>query len=126
MQPLALIVAAVSALLFGIHITAGERQVARPMLASPFDPVARWTMYVCWHAVSLQLLLATVAAAWIGMQPATTVGAAVLMLIGALYLGYAILFVVLGRRSRIEGAWLKLGQWIAFAPAGAVALWAAL
>ena len=38
--------------------------------------------------------------------------------VSALYLGYAALFLLIGLRSGIPGAWHKLGQWMAFLPVG--------
>jgi len=113
-------------LLFAIHMTAGEKQCARPMLAADYDATARWTMYVCWHAVSAQLLLGGAALIWAGLGAPGTVGPALVGAISTLHLVYAVLFLGLAKLSKIERGWLQLGQWMAFLPLGVVGWWVVL
>ncbi|MEM9190734.1 MAG: hypothetical protein AAGF12_16230 [Myxococcota bacterium] len=113
----AVILGGLTLLLFVIHVTAGERGVAKPMLAADFSPTARWTMYVCWHAVSAQLFLGGVALIWAGLVPGE--GATlVVRAVSTLALAYAVLFLIIA--TRLERGWLKLGQWMAFLPLGVV------
>jgi len=112
-------------LLFAVHVTGGERDVARPMLAADYDATARWTMYVCWHAISAHLLLGGVTLVWAGLTDHAAAGVLVAA-ISTLHLVYAALFLLFAARSRLERGWLKLGQWIAFLPLGVVGWWAAL
>lgn len=117
-QYIPLVLGAGSLVLAYIHLTAGEREIARPILDSSVSPVAKRTMYVCWHAVSAHLLGAGVAllaaALWAGPVVAQTLVVAT----SVLYLTYAALFLIIGWTSGISGAWRRLGQWMAFLPLG--------
>ena len=112
--------------LFVVHVTAGEKECARPMLAADYDATARWTMYVCWHAISAHLLLGGGALLWAGATDSAVVGPVLVAVISTLRLVYAALFLVLAFVSRIERGWLKLPQWMGFLPLGLIGWWAAL
>lgn len=46
----------ISAVWLVVHLTAGERDVARPFLAvAALDPVVRETQYLCWHFTSVAI-----------------------------------------------------------------------
>ena len=111
---------AVTLFLFVVHVTAGEKQCARPMMAAGYDATARWTMYVCWHAISAHLLLGGGALIWAGAFGTPVVGDVLVAVISTLHLVYAALFIAFALRSRIERGWLALGQWMAFLPLGVV------
>jgi len=113
-------------ILFLVHVTAGERDCARPLLAASYDATARWTMYVCWHAVSAQLLAGGAALLWAGLAEGGAIGSTLVAVVSTMHLVYAGLFLVLSLRSGIERGWLKLGQWIAFLPLGVGGWWAVL
>ncbi|MGF1465520.1 MAG: hypothetical protein ACFCGT_05245 [Sandaracinaceae bacterium] len=121
-----ILLGALTLALFLIHVTAGERGCARPMLAADYDAVARWTMYACWHAVSAQLLLGGGALLWAGVADAPLVGRVLVAAVSSVHLVYAGLFGALILRSRLERGWLKLGQWMAFLPLGVVGWWSVL
>ena len=120
-----IVLGAITILLFGVHVTGGEREVARPMLAADYDATARWTMYVCWHAISAHLLIGGITLVWAGLNEGVAADVLVAA-ISTLHLVYAALFLLFAARSRIERGWLKLGQWIAFLPLGVIGWWAVI
>lgn len=107
-----------------VHMVGGGRSVLRPMLGAQFDPVARATMHVVWHAITAQLLMsgalfvAVSLGAWPEAGPRLVAGVSVLHLV------YAALFLAVAATSRLPRAWLALGQWMAFLPLGGLGLWA--
>lgn len=117
MSIVALVIGIASLVLAGIHVVVGGRQVARPMLGSSFDVVARDTMHVCWHIISAQLALSGVYLTVVAFAP-TAATDTMVRAIATLYLAYAVVFLWIAIASRRRGALLQLGQWIAFLPLG--------
>lgn len=117
MNVLALVIGICSLALAGLHLIAGGRQVARPMLAASFDVVARDTMHACWHLVSAQLVLAGACLTASGVAP-TAATDPLVRAVATLYLAYAAVFLWIAIASRRRRAVLQLGQWIAFLPLG--------
>ena len=113
-----LIVCGVATLgLVPVHVFGGGRDCLAPMREAQFDAVARETLHVCWHAVTAMLALGGGTLLWAGaVGGAAGMGAA--LLVSALHLCFAALFIAIGRASGIDGAWFKLGQWIAVLPLG--------
>jgi hypothetical protein len=117
----ALALAALAAFVtFLLHLIAGGRTVAAPLLrASDLPRVAKLTMYYCWHIVSLLLFLLSAALAYASLrEPQNT---ALLLLCLALVLGCAVwsLALAVGTRSRL---W-HLPQWTLFLAIGAPIAW---
>ena len=108
-----------------VHVLGGGKECARPLLGAELDRIAKLTLYACWHYVSLHLALGGAALVWIGLSP-TPVGRAVAAVIAATWLGFAAVFLAIIPRAGVEGAWFRLGQWMAFLPMGLVGLVASL
>lgn len=109
-----------------LHLVGGGRAVARPMLAANFDPVARETMYVCWHIVTLHLFaggFALLGAAYVG---ATDGARVVVQVVSTLDLAYAALFVGVALRARVPRGLVQLGQWMLFLPLGVLGWYASV
>ncbi len=118
-----IVLGVLSILLTGVHAFGGGKEVLEPVMAlSGPAPVPRETMRVCWHGITVVLLVSGVGFLWAASNAEQGVGAA--RLLSTINLGFAGLFLWTAWRSRIPGGWLKLGQWIAFLPMG-VAGWAA-
>ena len=50
--------AVLAALIVAVHLFAGGRDVARPLLQSTeLDDTVRFTLYYCWHLVSITLVM---------------------------------------------------------------------
>lgn len=97
--------------LTAFHLTAGEKEVARPLRRShafPADIVA--VLLLCWHVVTLAMLLAALAFAAAAIDP-DRADYAVAANIGMGMLALLCLAVVILRRQRHR----DMPQWIAFA-----------
>ena len=111
--------------LAAVHVFAGGKQCARPLLAADIERIAKLTLYACWHYVSLHLLVGGLALLWIGLDP-TPLGCGVAAALAVSWLAIAAVFLALIPKAKVRGAWFQLGQWMAFVPMGGLGLWAAL
>jgi len=112
-----LVVGALSVALTFVHLVAGGRQCARPMLDAEFDQVAKLTLYVCWHYVTVHLLLGGALLLWAGVEENASLRAAALV-VSASFLAMAAVFLTVAAKSRRSSAWYDLGQWMIFLPMG--------
>jgi hypothetical protein len=61
--------AAVSALTLIIHVVAGGRQIARPLLADQaLSADVKYTLYLCWHLVTIVLSMMALGYVWAAMM----------------------------------------------------------
>ena len=94
---------------FLIHVVAGGRLIARPLLAARDLPrVPRLTVYYCWHMVSLLLLGMAAALAWAALRP----NPALVVLTGLLAGAFAALSLGLIAAYRVR-PW-QMPQWALF------------
>lgn len=107
---------------FLVHTFIGGRVIAAPLLAAgSLARVPRYTVYYCWHMVTLLLAAMAVALGWSALH--ANVALTVLMLV--LALGFAGLSLALVLRFRVS-PW-HLPQWTFFvviAALTAAGLWA--
>ena len=55
---------------FGIHVFAGGRVIAAPLLkARDIPPVAKFTQYYCWHGITIVLFAMGAAFLWAARYP---------------------------------------------------------
>jgi hypothetical protein len=105
------------------HVVAGGRGCLQPMLRARFDPVARATMHVCWHAITVQLVLAGLLMVGVSLGAWPQAGPVLVGAVSVLHLAYAGLFLAVAATTRLPRAWLYLGQWMVFLPLGLLGLW---
>ncbi|MEM9456705.1 MAG: hypothetical protein AAGF11_21185 [Myxococcota bacterium] len=111
-------------LLAVVHVVGGGRGVLRPMLGARFDPTARATMHVVWHAITAHLVLAGAVMVGVSLGAWPEGGALLVGAVSVLHLVFAGLFLTVAATSSLPRAWLALGQWMAFLPLGLLGLWA--
>ena len=99
-----------------VHVFAGGPENYTPLRASGMDPVPLATMSVAWHMVTLQLIVTTVALAYLVRHTNPVVWGGVFVM----SLGSATLFIGYGLSD--FGDILTLPQWIAFAGTTALLL----
>jgi len=116
------IVGVVSVLLTAVHVVGGGKACAKPMLDAKFDRVAKLTLYVCWHYISVHLLASGLVLVWVGATPSGPVGLALAALVCSTYVVFAVLFIAIAAGSKEAGAWHKFGQWIPFSAMGVAGL----
>jgi len=112
--------------IFGVHVVMGGREVATPMLTANFDLTARRVMWVCWHAVSAELLLGGTVLLVAGLVTASETSIALVRAVATIHLAYMALFlaVIAISRKDLKRAWLRMPQWMLFAVTGVGAWWA--
>lgn len=94
----------------GLHVIAGGREAARPLLASlDLDRVAKYTNYYCWHLVTITIAALAIAFATAAF-PATSQSLAVFAT-GASF-AFALLNLVMIARFRLPLR--EFGQWVLF------------
>lgn len=107
-----------------IHLILGGRDIVRPFLASKhLPPGLRYTMYFCWHLVSLSL--AGMAAAFlVAARPGGPTSLAAFATVGAA--GFALLNFAMNARLRLSFAQHPQGfLFVPVAAFGAAGLWVA-
>lgn len=111
MNILLLVAAALSGLLCVAHVVGGGKMILQPMLGASFDPVAKRTMYFCWHYVTLALAATAGGLAYAAFEPAPLFAAFLLAQLGAL----ALLHFTLASTAKVERGVAKMFQWAIFA-----------
>jgi len=104
-----------------IHVIAGGKDIARPLLAGSVDEVVKLTLYACWHLVSVALFLSSIALLGHGAgfynSPETVAFVSIMwFMFGAVFL-----VVTLGFAN--SGALFRLPQWVLLVPVGLLGLW---
>ena len=119
-----LAIGVVSVLVGGLHLVGGGSAVAGPMLAADFDPVARWTMYVCWHYITVHLVAGGVALVWAARMPLDPARRMLARTISLSFAAFTLLFVGVALQSDLDSPLMQLGQWMLFLPLASAGLWA--
>lgn len=110
--------AALSAFACGLHVVAGGREAARPLLAArDLDRFAKFTNYYCWHLVTIVLAAMAVAFGYSARLGAATDLA--LFATGIAFL-FAIWSLVMIAKFRLPP--LRFAQWALFVPIGLLGL----
>lgn len=103
-----------------IHVIAGGKDVARPLLLSSVDEEVRFTLYACWHLVSVALFVSSLALLGHGAgfyhSPETVAFVSVLWLL----FGAVFLVVTLGVAK--PGGLFRFPQWVLLVPVGLLGL----
>ncbi len=113
-----LIAAIISLATWAIHTFLGGPTVARPLLDSEMEEVAKFTNYYCWHAITITLLAMSGGYAYASFVPE---GRDVAILLTALSVGYAVWSLALIAWSK--RSWKELPQWTLFVAIAAAAGW---
>lgn len=104
-----------------IHVIAGGKDVARPLLAGPVDEVVKLTLYACWHLVSVALYLSSIVLLGYGAgfygSPETVAFVSIMWLL----FGAVFLVVTLGL-AKPRGLF-RFPQWTLLLPVGLLGLW---
>lgn len=113
---------ALAATTAAIHIIAGGKEIARPLLASGLNEAVKLTMYACWHLVSVALVLSALALLAVG---AGMVGPSRLMVafISVLWLLFGGVFLVVSLGLARPRGLFRFPQWALLFPVGILGLW---
>ena len=102
------------------HIVAGGRDIARPLLESALDLEVKMTLYACWHLVSVSLVASSLVIlaeglGFIAYPP-------VVSYVSAIWILYAVTFLVVTLRVSKPPGLLRLPQWTLLLPVGLLGL----
>ena len=127
-SPLLFALGALTLWAFFVHVVMGGREIARPMLGADFDLTARRVLWVCWHAISAELLLGGAVLVAAGFVAASETSTALVRAVATVHLIEGLLFlaIIAVSAKALPKAWLKMPQWMLFLPTGALAWWATL
>lgn len=115
-----LLPATIAATIAALHLFAGGRAIARPLLRQEaLPPVVTLTHYYCWHLVTITLAGLSAAYAYAAFAPDGYVLAVLATLFAGLFCLWG-LALVLWKRQRH----LQMPQWILFAVLTASGVWA--
>lgn len=104
--------AGLSALTCGAHVFAGGPSVARPVLADDaLDPVVKYTVYYCWHLVTLVLVAMPAGFALGALRPGSQDVAAVMTALSGAFTLWNVALIA----WRYRQPW-QLPQWTLFGP----------
>jgi hypothetical protein len=111
------IAAALSLLTWGLHAFMGGPEVAKPLLESEMEPVAKYTNYYCWHLTTLMLFAMALGFAYSAAFPGGTDLAVFLTLLSASFGIWSVVLMAMSKRKLLE-----LPQWSLFAAITAAGL----
>jgi len=104
-----------------IHLITGGKEVARPLLLSSIDEVAKLTLYACWHLVTVALFLSSLAllghGAGLYKSPETVA------FVGFMWLAFGAVFLVVAIGVAKPSGILRYPQWILLVTVGLLCLW---
>lgn len=104
-----------------IHLVAGQREIVRPFLATELAAIPRWTLFACWHWVSLDLALAGAALIWLAVTPTGAAAPLAQQLIAGHFAAYGLLFLGLTLSRPGPQRLFQFPQWLLLLPIAALA-----
>jgi hypothetical protein len=107
----------------GVHVFMGGADIASPLLESTLAAEPRLTLYAVWHMASITLGLSAIAYFIAGLPRHEQSSRSLVVFVSALWLGFALIFVVIALIQPENGWLLKLPQWVLLAPVGLLGLW---
>jgi hypothetical protein len=104
-----------------VHIAVGGKQIARPLLDSQLDGIVKFTMYACWHLVSVSLALssATLLASGTGLLTSRELVA----FVSVSWLLFGLVFLVVTLAVAKPSGLFRFPQWTLLIPVGLLGLW---
>ena len=112
-----LLVAAIATFLtWGLHTFLGTKTIAGALLASEMEPVAKYTNYYCWHAVTI--VLATMAGGYLyaALVPGGRDIGVLVTILSTGFCLFGILLIVQKKQKTMD-----MPQWVLFAIISAIA-----
>lgn len=104
-----------------IHVFAGQIDPVRPFLKSDLADIPKATLLVCWHMVSVVLVLTSGVLTYIGWLNLVGLNAAVIA-IAIAYILFSLVFIVVGWSFFGARTFIKLPQWTLLLPIGLLGL----
>ncbi len=121
MNKLLLSAAVLAAFVTAVHVIAGGKDVASPLLASSISEEPRLTLYAVWHMVSVLLGISAAALVRAAMPKHQAGMASAVRLLALLWGASGLVFLVVAATQAGEGLFLKLPQWVLLLPVSVLA-----
>ncbi|MDO4889012.1 MAG: hypothetical protein Q3979_10015 [Actinomycetaceae bacterium] len=103
-----------------VHVVAGGRQVAAPMMESNLAEIPRLTLYAGWHMISVTLGISAVAYLIASLPAYRRTWRPVARFVSLLWVAFGAVFIVVIVVQERDDLWLELPQWIMLAPTGLI------
>ncbi|MFD5553089.1 hypothetical protein ACFWIA_04520 [Streptomyces sp. NPDC127068] len=100
------------------HITAGHRDVVRPLLSGGLADEPRGVLHAVWHMVSVDLVLSVAALVYLALADDTSTTRLAAWFVAAHFLAYAVAFLVVTLSVGWPKPLLRLPQWMLLLPVG--------
>ncbi len=104
-----------------VHIVVGGKQIAQPLMSSELDSIVKFTMYACWHLVSVSLALssATLLASGTGLLTSRELVA----FVSVSWILFGLVFLVVTLAVAKPSGPFRFPQWTLLIPVGLLGLW---
>ncbi|MDO6525224.1 hypothetical protein Q4519_05960 [Motilimonas sp. 1_MG-2023] len=108
-----------------VHVFAGQVDPVRPFLKSELEDIPKATLLVCWHLVSVTLIVSSLMLVYVGWYGFDSLYLPA-QLVGGLYISFVLVFVVVGWYFFGSKGFVKLPQWMLLLPIGLLAIYGAI
>ncbi len=105
-----------------LHTIAGTIEIHTPLLNSEIPNSIALLLYVCWHLVTVTLILSSVALFWISPKNRSIQNFALPLFIGILWVLFGIVFIVVAVYFGGIRTLIVLPQWTLLLPIGFLAI----
>lgn len=121
MNKLLLLASILAASVAVIHVWAGGKDIADPLLASQLAEEPRLTLYAVWHMASVLLGFSALTLGRAAMPGRGVTAASAVRFIAVLWIASGLVFLSVAATQPGEGLLLKLPQWTLLIPVGVLA-----
>ena len=104
-----------------IHLIGGHFDPILPFVSSDLAVIPKATLHAVWHMVTVMLFFSSSVLLYIGIKPNKYASKQIAALLGALYVLFSIVFIVVN----IGYGFFKLPQWVLLFPVGVLSLYGA-
>lgn len=104
-----------------IHTIVGHYDLIVPFIQTDFAEALKAILHACWHMVTVILFISSVVLFYVGLRPAESAAIPIVYLVGALYIAFALVFVLMGIRYE-----LFLPQVLLLLPIGIMSIFGAM
>ena len=111
-----------AALTAAVHIVAGGKEIARPLLGSGLKEEVKLTLYACWHLVSVAFVLSALVLLATGVGFFGTAPHSLAAFISVLWLLFGIVFLAVTLVVARPGGLFRFPQWVLLVPVGVFGL----
>lgn len=117
MNVIVLLAAVLMTLTVFVHVVMGGAEIMVPLRATPLPRLVRAVMDVIWHGITVVLICLAGGLYWLAWHD----NPALLLMINAIQVGFAVLFIWYGA-TQLRSLW-PMPQWLVFLGVPALTLW---